>query len=174
MNQKVLAPIFKIYGHSGPSASTSTSTPMPPSVQFSPVPSTLEAQLDTLTSQLHPPSQTSFPGQHLTRTEALFASATGLLPNALKISNDNHLEFYLFMDLRAERQWISYAMTPRKWIEATSAYNIGLKVLVDSEKLKGPFVPKTPHALMDALGDVEPKILAKLSSGKYECKSTRN
>jgi len=42
----------------------------------------------------------------LTRSQSLFSVYMGLDARALEINGSN--EFFLFMDLRAERRWVSY------------------------------------------------------------------
>ncbi|KAL6300464.1 hypothetical protein BKA93DRAFT_819424 [Sparassis latifolia] len=101
----------------------------------------------------------------LTASQRIFSISTGIHILSLTILTDN--EFYLFMNLRSEFQWVSYNMTPRKWVVAANDYNVRLEAL---NGVKGKnTIRKTPRTLMEKLGDIEPKILTCLSSGKFTC-----
>jgi hypothetical protein len=60
-------------------------------------------------------------------------------------------------------------MSPRQWATATNEYNAHLEALAKSSKL--PFIPKNPCALMDKLGEIEPKICDRLMRKDFQCKS---
>jgi hypothetical protein len=81
------------------------------------------------------------------------------------------VEFYLFMDMRAEYQWTSFNMTPRKWVIAKTEYNKQLEEL--SAKNSHLMIKKHPRALMDLLGEIEPKIADRIIRGDFMCKSSR-
>lgn len=59
--------------------------------------------------------------ERLTKSQRLFSLATQMDVRSLNISGD--VEFYLFMEMRAEGQWVSFRMTPPKWVSETSEYN---------------------------------------------------
>ncbi|GBE80642.1 hypothetical protein SCP_0303590 [Sparassis crispa] len=101
----------------------------------------------------------------LTASQRVFSISTGIHILSLTILTDN--EFYLFMNLRSEFQWVSYNMTPQKWVVAANDYNVRLEAL-NGAKGKNT-IRKTPRALMEKLGEIEPKILTCLSSGKFTC-----
>ncbi|KAL6307078.1 hypothetical protein BKA93DRAFT_770448 [Sparassis latifolia] len=102
------------------------------------------------------------------RSQRLFSVVTGINPSSLSISADS--EFYLFMDMRAEGKWASFNMTPAKWVAAAEAYNARLEELTKSRGL--PMARKTPRALMEKLGELEPKILACIIAKDYTSKRT--
>ena len=77
-------------------------------------------------------------------------------------------EFYLFMDMRAEHQWASFNMTPKKWVIATQAYNSRLEALNKTEHRAT--ITKNPRALMDMLGEVESKVANRLLKNDFVCK----
>ncbi|KAH9855088.1 hypothetical protein C2E23DRAFT_725157 [Lenzites betulinus] len=102
----------------------------------------------------------------MTRSQRLFSVATGIDARSLSFacSGDSD-EFYLFMRLRKEHQWASFRMTPFNWVCAASLYNTELRRL-NHERGKS-LVSKTPRALMEKLGDIEPDILGRLATGNY-------
>lgn len=71
------------------------------------------------------------------------------------------------MRLRAEHKWASYNMSPSKWVAAASAYNAEVDHL-NVQKHKN-MVRKTPRALMEKLGEVESRILARIATNNYAC-----
>ncbi|KAG1818938.1 hypothetical protein EV424DRAFT_1287430, partial [Suillus variegatus] len=89
-----------------------------------------------------------------------FSITTGINPCSLTLQDS--VEFYLFMDLRAELKWISYQMTSKRWVLATEEYNRRL-VLKKGE----PVVKKNYQALLRALGDIEPKLMNKIIKNDY-------
>lgn len=99
----------------------------------------------------------------LSRSQRLFRIHTGVDPRALEIKMS--AEFFLFMELRYNGQWTSFSMNSRKWAVATADYNCRLATLKNADGQ--PFVPKHPRALMEKLGEVEDKIINKLSTGDY-------
>ncbi len=105
-----------------------------------------------------PPAQSK-----LTRSELFFKSHTEIHPNSLIIDGDS--QFYLFMEMRAEQQWVSFNMTPAKWVLATEAYNTRLA-------LEHPdAVQKNPKALLKKLSDVESLIEGKIAKQDFSCMS---
>jgi hypothetical protein len=72
-------------------------------------------------------------------------------------------EFFLFMNMRDEFQWVSYNMTSQKWVSAAKEYN---KRLAD---LNSRAVHKNPRALMDKLGEIEPVIVSRIARKDYTC-----
>ncbi|OBZ70680.1 hypothetical protein A0H81_09184 [Grifola frondosa] len=91
----------------------------------------------------------------LTRSQQLFSISTGIDVRATSIGSGD--EYFLFMDLRLKNRWVSFLMTPRKWVTAADEFNMKLAKL---DKSKGRSTTgKTPHALMDKLGKVEPQVL---------------
>jgi hypothetical protein len=76
-------------------------------------------------------------------------------------------EFYLFMDMRADNQWASFNMTPKKWVAATQAYNTRLEALnSQNHRLT---VAKNPRALADMLGEVESKVTSHILRNDFVC-----
>lgn len=72
------------------------------------------------------------------------------------------------MNMRYERKWVSYALTPAAWIEQTRAYNSQLVSLCNEKDLE--YVPKNAKALMDKLGDIETQIIGRVRKNNYLCK----
>ncbi|KAF8575932.1 hypothetical protein K439DRAFT_1368643 [Ramaria rubella] len=113
--------------------------------------------------------QTKLPSPLLdgvTRSEQIFALATGVLPTALTISTGD--EFFLFMELRAENQWVSYGMTAHKWATATAEYNYHWKC--KCEEKGNVFVSKKPWALVEKLGEMEIKLAERIQKNDYKSK----
>jgi hypothetical protein len=121
------------------------------------------AILSTLTTQL--PLPETAPGSNLTRSQQLFSFATKIHPFSLSIVRGD--EFFLFMDMRAEQQWTSYNMTSHRWVTATNTYNSRLEALAKSHNQV--FIPKNPRALMEKLGEIEPKISDRLIRDDFRC-----
>ncbi|OBZ69714.1 hypothetical protein A0H81_10073 [Grifola frondosa] len=97
----------------------------------------------------------------LTRSQQLFSISTGIDVRATSIGGGD--EYFLFMDLRLKNRWVSFLMTPRKWVAAADEFNMELAKL---DKSKGcSTTGKTPRALMDKLGEVEPQVLGHVASG---------
>jgi hypothetical protein len=103
----------------------------------------------------------------LTPTQLLFQLCTGVDPNSLYLggkSNPNgRNEFFLFMRLRKELNWRSSAIN---WNEATNRYNKDGTLSIPN------FAIKDPRAIRSALKDVEDKILKRIATDNYKCKST--
>lgn len=107
-------------------------------------------------------------GSNLTRSQRLFAVATGIDIRALQITESH--EFHLFMDMRAEKVWQSFSMTPKAWILATNEYNTRLQELCIEKALPQP-VNKNPLALHWKLGEIEPLLINRLLSNNFACES---
>jgi hypothetical protein len=107
------------------------------------------------------------PTAGLTRSQLLFSIGTAMDIRSLAVQGDT--EFYLFMDMRAEFQWTSFAMTSQKWVTATHVYNERLE---HQTRVQGIlFVRKNPRALMEKLGEIEPKISKRLLTKNFKCSS---
>ena len=120
-----------------------------------------DMSINLLTRPLPLPSHSK-----LTRTQLVFSVATSIDPRMLRINGDT--EFYLFMDMRAEFQWTSFAMSSQKWASATHIYNSRLE---DAAKKKGVLaIKKNPHALMDKLAEIEQKISERMIKQHFNCK----
>ena len=105
------------------------------------------------------------PTAGLTRSQVLFSIGTAMDVRSLAVQGD--IEFYLFMEMRAEFQWTSFAMTSQKWVSATHVYN---KRLEEKTRVKGVlFIRKNPRALMEKLGEIEPKISKRLLTKNFKC-----
>ncbi|KAJ7488547.1 hypothetical protein B0H11DRAFT_1720499, partial [Mycena galericulata] len=87
-------------------------------------------------------------------------------PRSLQIHRGK--EFFLFMDMRREFQWKSYDMNSRKWVEVAKDYNNRLRRLPGGDRL----IPKNSRALLDQLGEIKPKIAARLASNDLTCASS--
>ncbi|EDR02023.1 uncharacterized protein LACBIDRAFT_332792 [Laccaria bicolor S238N-H82] len=113
-----------------------------------------ETQCVTIAAK--PPSNTleplPLPGRHpqLTHSQFIFSVSTSINPCSLAIERKD--EFFLFMEMRAEHQWVSFSMTCRKWVTATISFNVQLKEWKKGENLD--VVKKNLHALMDKLAEV--------------------
>jgi hypothetical protein len=105
-------------------------------------------------------------GEGLTRSERLFTIATHTDVRSMALKADD--EFFLFMDMRAEEKWASFNMTSHKWVTATQKYNARLEAL--NIKKNRPTVKKNPRALMDLLGQVEPKVSERIIKNNFVCK----
>jgi len=79
------------------------------------------------------------------------------------------MEFFLFMDMRAEFKWVSHKMTPRTWVIATDKYNERL-----IKKQGTDTVPKNPRALLRKLGEMEPKLMDKIIKQDYSSKKNKH
>lgn len=104
--------------------------------------------------------------QNMTRSQRLFSIMTGIDARSLTISSKD--EFFLFMDLRAERQWASFRMNPNKLVAETNEFNKRLDQI--NQKLNLVTVNKHPRALHEMLGKIEQKIIQRLSTNDYKCK----
>ncbi|KAA1474099.1 hypothetical protein DENSPDRAFT_852057 [Dentipellis sp. KUC8613] len=94
----------------------------------------------------------------------IFTLATRTDPRSLVISTRD--EWFTFMDLRKEKQWVSHAMTPARWVIATQEYNEQLRT-----KLGSSTVDKVPRALMNKLFKVEGDVLRRTARNDYASRS---
>ena len=101
---------------------------------------------------------------HKTRSQQLFLAATGIHPDSLMIKGAD--EFFLFMDMCAEFQWVSYEMTSRKWVDAMEQYNHQLV-----EKCGTAAIRKNPLALFRKLGEMEARLIERVQKNDFKCKS---
>lgn len=103
----------------------------------------------------------------LSRSQLLFSAHTSINPLALQIDSDSKNEWFTYMDLRAQHQWVSHSMTPRKWVQATILYNTELR----RRNLEEGFntIEKHPRALMNKLPDIEKKISERLQGNNFKC-----
>ncbi|KAI0681936.1 hypothetical protein BC835DRAFT_1251759, partial [Cytidiella melzeri] len=83
---------------------------------------------------------------------------------SLKISSD--IEYYLFMDLRAEHCWASHQMTSTSYVEATQRYNNALAAAYHNKSSRPP-VKKNPQAIMEKLGEIEAEVLDRLARNDF-------
>lgn len=97
----------------------------------------------------------------------IFSIATRSDAQSMVIQGDT--QFYLFMDMREEKQWASFNMNGPKWVSATHEYNTRLEAQCQASG--SLMIKKHPRALMDKLGDIEPKINARITTGNYKCLS---
>ncbi|CAA7261854.1 unnamed protein product [Cyclocybe aegerita] len=115
--------------------------------------------LDSLTAPLSkPPAQSN-----LTRSQLLFSVATSINPLSLSIKGKS--EFFLFMDMRAEFQWVTFSMTSQKWVSATQLFNSCLET--QGKVNREAVVKKNPRALMEKLGEVEAIIVKHVATKNY-------
>ena len=99
-----------------------------------------------------------------TRSQQFFSISTGIPPESLTIRSQDG--FYLFMNMRAEFGWISYQMTPRKWVEATNEYSRRLLL-----KLGPITATKNPQALLHFLDRMGSRLIERIAKDSYKCKS---
>jgi hypothetical protein len=126
------------------------------------VPTLPSLELSSLTRPLPPPTTAG-----LTRSQLLFSIGTDMDVRSLAVQGD--VEFYLFMEMRAEFQWTSFTMTSQKWVSATHIYNERLE---QQTRVRGIlFIRKNPRALMEKLGEIEPKISKRLLTKNFKCLS---
>ncbi|KAI1794159.1 hypothetical protein LXA43DRAFT_884301, partial [Ganoderma leucocontextum] len=101
-----------------------------------------------------------------TRSQRLISAATGFDPRSLKFPKNDDIEYFLFMDLRAQYKWATYNMSAAAWVDATSIYNTAL------EKKKGKdAIRKTPRALMEKLEAIEVIIHQRNKNKDYKSQS---
>jgi hypothetical protein len=103
----------------------------------------------------------------LTRSELIFSAATSINPQSLVIAGGE--EFYLFMDLCAMHQWASFRMNSQKWVTATRLFNEAFTTQQHEKRILD-IIKKNPRALMDKLGEIEPKIVKQIATQNYTCK----
>jgi hypothetical protein len=127
------------------------------------------SQTKPLIARLCAPLKLPDPSQ-LTRSQRLFSIATDTDVRTLVIKEPH--EFFLFMNIRAERQWASFNMTPRKWVSATEHYNLRLEDL--NKAANRTTIKKNPRALVEALGGVEEKVTSRLIKGDFVCTPSKS
>ncbi|EIW74127.1 hypothetical protein CONPUDRAFT_140629 [Coniophora puteana RWD-64-598 SS2] len=103
----------------------------------------------------------------LTRSEHSFSISTGIDARALRI--EGGVEFFLFMDMRAEFKWQSYNMSSKKWVPATDLYNSRLCRFNETNQV--PTIAKHPQALLRKLGEIERKVLDRIHTQNFKSKS---
>ncbi|KAG1843756.1 hypothetical protein F4604DRAFT_1596604, partial [Suillus subluteus] len=99
-----------------------------------------------------------------TRSQHLFLISTGIDPCSLTFQSSD--EFYMFMDMWSKFKWLSYQMTSKRWVLATEEYNRCLMM-----KNGQSVMPKNSQALLRALGDIELKLMSKITKNDYTCES---
>jgi hypothetical protein len=110
-------------------------------------------------------SPLQLPDSQLTRSQRLFSIATQTDVRSLAIKDD--AEFYLFMDMRAEKKWVSFNMTSHRWLTASQEYNARLQAQNDAKNCST--IKKNPRALMDLLGTIEAKVSERIIKNDYVC-----
>jgi len=139
-----------------------------PSPSPSPAPDSQSLPTEPLTglTSPNPHPERSEGHDNLTRSQRLFATATGIDARALQVTESH--EFHLFMDMREEKAWQSFSMTPKAWTLATNEYNARLQRLCTEKGLPQP-VDKNPLALLRKLGEIEPQLINRLLSNNFAC-----
>ncbi|KAJ7606467.1 hypothetical protein DFH06DRAFT_1348008 [Mycena polygramma] len=156
--QRIDPPLYSLFTRPAPVASRVSTTPAPSHS------CTLLSLADLDTPLAQPIQQPGLP--KLTPSQQLFSKFTGINPRALKVGDG--AEFYLLMNMRAEFQWKSFEMTPKRWVEATVEYNARLEAAAGNS---GPeVVKKHPRALMEKLGEIEPKIIQRIANNNFKFK----
>ncbi|KAK7000737.1 hypothetical protein R3P38DRAFT_3218571 [Favolaschia claudopus] len=162
-------PVYPIFAARGAAASSEPSTSIIPSgsnnISYSvpttnPTPS-VQLSVEELNKPLPLPDGTA---NKLTPSQLLFQTGTGIDPRTLQITYG--AEFYVFMDLRLQRQWKTFEMTPKRWAADTELYNDKLRLLPG-----GSTSYKHPRALVDKLAEIEPKIIHRIQDDNYKSKS---
>jgi hypothetical protein len=125
----------------------------------------ISGQVSVLTLAQSLPLPISNP-HRLTRSELLFKQATGIDPRALRISSSEDGAFFLFMEMRLEHQWVSYDMTPVKWIKATKEFNE--RLAAGGEGRRPSPGQKHPRALMEKLAEIEGKVADQLYHNDFK------
>ena len=100
--------------------------------------------------------------EKLTKKQLYFLSSSKTDPRSYTIERGR--EFFIYMDLREQRQWSSFRMTPKSWQDATRLLNEELR-----EQLSSSAPPKIPRALVDKLAEVEQRILQRIQTGNHKC-----
>ncbi|KAJ7615765.1 hypothetical protein DFH06DRAFT_1365836 [Mycena polygramma] len=155
-NVEVERPLYPIFGAT-PGLSVAPKTFPSPSPAAVPA----DVSLEELTAPLpKPKTPDGFP--KLTRSQQFFNASTGTDPRSLKIHQGQ--EIYLFMDMRREFNWRSYEMTSRTWVASTAEYNTRLRRLSGGAQ----FIQKNPRALLEMLGDIEPKIVDRILTNNFK------
>ena len=126
-----------------------------------PAPAQLPNSLVKLSAPLRLP-----PGlPKLTWSQQIFSLATEIDIRSLSLKTDG--EFFLFMAMRSELQWASFNMTSHKWVIATREYNRRLALQNAAAGL--PTFEKSPRALVQLLGEIEPQIVTRVMSNNFIC-----
>lgn len=112
------------------------------------------------------PSTSNSELNKLTPSERFFSLATRIDVRSIEISGD--LEWRLFVDLRAEHQWMSHRMPPKRLMEATALYNTKLEQKASEGCQR--FVRKHPRAIVSKLAWIEGQVLQRLTTGNFVCK----
>ncbi|KAJ6456223.1 hypothetical protein C8R47DRAFT_1203691 [Mycena vitilis] len=154
--QRIDPPLYSLFTRPASVASRVSTTPAPPHSR------TLLSIADLDTPLAQPIRQPGLP--KLTPSQQLFSKLTGINPRALKVGDG--AEFYLLMNMRAEFQWKSFEMTPKRWVEATVEYNARLEAAAGKPGLE--VVKKHPRALMEKLGEIEPKIIQRIANNNFK------
>ncbi|KAJ7077700.1 hypothetical protein B0H15DRAFT_954994 [Mycena belliarum] len=152
---RVDPPAAQLYPIFAPQPFSTTASPAPPM-------NTVISLSELNQPLLRPIQQASLP--KLTRSQQLFATSTGIDPRALKI--EQGAEFFLLMDMRKEFQWKSFEMTPRRWAEAAAVYNDRLQKAAGGSG--HVTIRKHPRALLDKMGEIEPKIIQRIADSNYK------
>lgn len=105
------------------------------------------------------------PSSNLSRSQSIFAIATGIDPRALSIGRGD--EFFEFMAMRQEFGWATFNMNPKRWADFTKIYNTRLAALAQRKGLS--VVMKNPRALQDKLGEIEPQIANRIYKQNFLC-----
>ncbi|KAK6992885.1 hypothetical protein R3P38DRAFT_3224861 [Favolaschia claudopus] len=105
--------------------------------------------------------------QKLAHSQQFFATSTGTNPHMLSIQYGP--EWMLFMRMRSQLQWRVVDMSPKKWVAAATAFNNELKTLQASSNQS--LIAKNPRALVTKLGNVEAKIVQRISDKDFTSKS---
>lgn len=101
----------------------------------------------------------------LTPSQALFSSGTKVDVRSIQIKTDP--EYFLFVQMRKEFQWLSYKMTPRRYTAETREYNTRLEALARKDRFE--YIAKRPQALVSKLVEFEVKVLDRLFTSNYKC-----
>lgn len=121
----------------------------------------LATDIKTLSRRLPAPS-----GSTLPPSSQLFSNLTKVHAGALSIGRGD--EYFLFMNMRAERGWASFKMNNVRWAQATCEYNVRLqKKIPPSQHYDG--MKKHPRALIDKLASVEGVVLRRINTKDYMC-----
>jgi hypothetical protein len=129
-------------------------------------PGAITAPNNPITSELATqlPKPVASNGEKLTRSQVFYSLATNTDISSLSVGRG--AEFFLFMNMRAEFQWVSYNMTSQKWVLAAKEYN---RRLADLNTSNSQAVHKNPRALMDKLGEIEPVVVSRIARKDYIC-----
>ncbi|KAF7794597.1 hypothetical protein EIP86_005733 [Pleurotus ostreatoroseus] len=130
-------------------------------------PSNLTSRLTVLRARL--PDLQREETQGLSRSERIFHLHTGINPHSLRIEKFG-AEHFTFMNLRFERKWASYEMTPRGYLAAAEAYNDRLAEDLAKEGKKLA-VKKTAHALIEKLAEVETCCINRIITENFKSQS---